>query len=228
MRKGIALLVAAGLSAGLLAGTANAGAPVTVWEDASDDVAVGGNPITGAGAAGIDLVKGEIARAGKDLEFKVTHASMPAPGSLPEAARFLWHFQVDGEEYRFTVKSVDIGKPDVIAGSGTDRVGKVDTAGHFRLEQCAQDTTLPVTLNNCNAVGYYTGAFDSASATFTLKIPMADLKAKNGSLITGGTGGASGSGCQICWVLHTAERSLTDTTVLDNAAHAVTYKVPKK
>jgi hypothetical protein len=227
MRKGIALLVAAGLSLGLV-GTAAAGPPVAVWEDAEDDVAVVGNPVAGAGAAGIDLLTGEIARVGKDIEFKVTHASMPAPGSLPEAARFMWHFSVDGEQYRFTVKSVDIGKPDVIAQSGTERLGRVDTAGHFRLEQCVTDATLPVNLNNCKAVAYYTGAFDVAAGLFAFKVPMADLKAKNGSLIAGGTSGASGSGCQICWALHTAERSLTDTTVLDSASQAVTYKVPKK
>ncbi len=228
MRKGIALLVAAGLSLGLV-GSATAGAPVSVWEDDAGDVAVGGNPVAPAAEAGIDLVKGEIARVGKDIEFKVTHASMPAPGSLPEAARFMWHFQVDGEEYRWTVKSVDIGKPDAIAQSGTERLGKVDAAGHFRLEQCAQDATIPVlTLNNCTAVAYYTGTVDAAAAAFSWKIPMADLEAKTGSLISGGTGGASSSGCQICWALHKAERSLTDTTVLDSAAQAVTYKVPKK
>jgi hypothetical protein len=227
MRKGIALLVAAGLSLGVV-GSASAGAPVTVWEDAADDVAVGGNPVAGAGASGVDLLKGEIARVGKNIEFKVTHASMPAPGSLPEAARFMWHFSVDGEQYRMTVKSVDIGKPDAIAQNGTERLGKVDAAGHFRLEQCVSDATLPVTLNNCTALAYYTGTLDTAGAAFTLPIPMADLKAKPGSLISGGTSGASGSGCQICWALHKAERSLTDTTVLDNTAQATTYKVPKK
>ena len=227
MRKGIALLVGAGISLALV-GSASAGKPVAVWEDAADDVSVNGNVAPGAGASGVDLVKGEIARSGKDIEFKVTQASMPAPGALPEAARFLWHFQVDGEEYRFTIKSADIGKPDAIAGSGTERVGKVDAAGHFRLEQCVSDTTLPVTLSNCNPVGYYTGAFDAASASFSWKVPMADLKAKNGSLIGGGTGGASATGCQICWVLHYAERSLTPVTVLDSAMQATTYKVPKK
>lgn len=227
MRKIVTLLVGAGLTLAL-AGSAAAGKPVSVWEDAADDVAAGGNPVAGAGAAGIDLLKGEIARTGTDIEFKVTHASMPAPGSLPEAARFMWHFSVDGEQYRFTVKSVDIGKPDAIAGSGTDRIGKVDTAGHFRLEQCTTDTTIPVNLNNCNPLGYFPGAFDVASGVFSFTVPMADLKAKPGSLIAGGTSGASGSGCQICWALHTAERSLTDTTVLDAASQAVTYKVPKK
>lgn len=227
MRKAIGVLTAAALSLGFV-GAANAGAPVAVWEDAADDVSVNGNPVAGAGAAGVDLLKGEIARSGKDIEFKVTHASMPAPGTLPEAARFLWHFQVDGEEYRFTVKAVDIGKPDAIAQSGTERVGKVDAAGHFRLEQCVTDATLPLTLSNCNPVAYYTGAFDAAAGTFSLKVPMADLKAKNGSLISGGTGGATGTGCQICWVLHYAERSLTPVTVLDAAAQATSYKVPKK
>lgn len=227
MRKTIGLLVAAGLTLGVV-GSASAGAPAAVWQDDADDVAVGGNPVAGAGVTGVDLLKGEIARVGKDIEFKVTHASMPAPGSLPEAARFMWHFSVDGEQYRVTVKSVDIGKPDAIAQSGTERLGRVDAAGHFRLEQCVTDTTIPVNLNNCNALGYYTGAFDATAAAFAFTIPMTDLKAKSGSLIAGGTSGAAGSGCQICWALHKAERSLTDTTVLDSAAQSATYKVPKK
>lgn len=227
MRKGIALLVGAGLSLALV-GSAYAGKPITVMEDAADDVAASGNVVPGAGATGVDLIKGEIARTGADLEFKVTHASMPAPGSLPEAARFMWHFSVDGEQYRWTIKSADVGKPDAIAGSGTERVGKVETAGHFRLEQCSEDATLPVTLINCNPVAYYAGAFDAASATFSVKVPMADVKAKTGSLLSGGTSGATPSGCQICWALHTAERSLTAPMILDAAGQTGTYKVPKK
>lgn len=227
MRKGIALLVGAGLSLALV-GSASAGKPVAVWEDAADDVAANGNVVAGAGVTGVDLVKGEIARTGADIEFKVTHASMPAPGSLPEAARFMWHFTVDGEEYRWTIKSVDIGKPDAIAGSGVERIGKVDAAGHFRLEQCSEDATLPVTLINCNPVAYYPGAFDAAAGTFAVKVPMADLKAKTGSLISGGTNGATPSGCQICWALQTAERSLTAPMILDAAMQTGTFKVTKK
>nr|MDQ3958396.1 hypothetical protein [Actinomycetota bacterium] len=215
MRKGIALLVAAGITASLAA-SAHAGAPKIVFEDAAGDVNLNNTVLPAGGSeAGFDILSGEIARIGTDLEFKVTHAAMPPNGTLPEGFRFLWHFQVDGEEYRVTVKSVDVGKPDVIAQSGTERVGKVDAAGHFRLEQCFIEATPAVNLSQCNPVGYYPGAFDPAAATFAFTIPMADLKAKPGSSITGGSGGASGTGCQICWVPQIAERSLTPHTILD-------------
>ena len=50
---------------------------------------------------------------------------MPPSNQPGEAFRFLWHFDIGDKQYRFTVKSYDVGKPDVIAQSGTERVGQV-------------------------------------------------------------------------------------------------------
>jgi len=227
MKKLFALVLTGSLAFGI-AGQALAGKPVQVFEDPAGDA---GNDATGAIPGfeqfGFDLTKGEITKVGKNLEFTVTMAAMPQTGSLPEGARFIWHFNSGGEEYRFTIKSQDIGKPDVIAQQGAERIGRVDTAGHFRLEQCSTDTTLPVTLSQCAAVAYLDGKFDPASKSFTAIVPMTDIKAKTGTLISAGTGAASAS-CPICWVAHYAERSLTPTTVFDATNQAVVYKVPKK
>ena len=176
---------------------------------------------------GIDLAGGSIALNGKNLDFTVTHHDMPPVGSMPEGARFIWTFNVDGTDYRLIVKRLDVGKPDAVNGDGTERVGKVDPNGHYRVEgDCIQDQSLPVGLVKCKTLGYITGAFDPATMSFTANVPLALVKAKAGSVITGGAGAAAGI-CAICWIPHHAERSL-NLTALDSAAQAVSYKVPKK
>ena len=225
MRK-IIHLVLAGAMLWTVAGAAYAGAPTKVWEDATGDAdnAQGlGTSIPG----GFDLTEGSITKNKNNLEFTVTHADMPPTGTVPEGVRFLWAFSVDGKNYRLTVKSVDIGKPDVPAGQTTDRLGNVDTAGHFRLEdECTRDSTLPVGFINCPPLEYLEGSWDAAAKAFTVIVPMKSIGAKTGSLIAGGSGETS-SICQVCWVSHYAERSL-NTSVIDSAAMAAGYKVPKK
>jgi hypothetical protein len=207
--------------------------PVVVFEDPAGDSGVTNNnlAVPGTDQAGLDLTGGTIQAKGKDVVFTVTHSAMPDPGSGPESFRLLWHINVDGTEFRFTVKSVDVGKPDPVAQTGTDRVGQVDTDGHFRLEQCAEEALPAVlTLVNCNPVeeGYLEGAFDPASATVTWNVPLSLLGAKKGSVIAGGVTGAASTNCQICWVPHYAERSLTPSTIVDSATQTVAYTIPKK
>lgn len=228
MRKLGTTLIAGAMLFGLI-GTAFAGKPVTVFEDPANDA---GNTEQGlalppATAAGLDLVSGTIAKSGADLEFVVTTAGMPPTGSAGEAFRLLWHVNIGGEEYRFTVKSLDVGKPDVIAQEGTERVGQV-YQGVARLEQCAEEATPAITLVNCGAIEYYEAAFDAGAGTITWKVPLASIKAKTGTVIGGGTSGAANTACQICFVPHYLERSLTPSTVIDNAVMATSYKVPKK
>jgi hypothetical protein len=229
MRKLTTALATGALLFGLVTG-AHAGAAVTVFEDPADDAGVTdqGVAVPVATAAGFDLTGGSIAKAGKDLEFTVAHAAMPEGGSVGEAFRLLWHVNSGGNEYRFTVKSVDVGKPDVLAGDGQDRLGQV-YQGMARLEECV-DEALPavLTLVNCRVIEFYAATFDAGAGTVTWKVPLASLKAKTGTLIGGGTTGAANTNCQICWVPHYAERSLTPRTVIDAAVQTVTYKVPKK
>lgn len=231
MRKVLSVLLAGALVLSLPA-IAQAGkkkkkpaGPIQMWEDAAGDADVGGG--TGQSPPfGVDLAGATMEKKGDNLEFVVTHHDMPPVGSLPEAARFLWAFSVDGNPFRFTVKSVDVGKPDVAAGQTTERVGRVDAAGHFRLEgECMRDATLPVGMVNCPPVEYLEGSFDPATKSFTIIVPLASIKAKPGSVIEPG-GGDQASICQICWISQVAERSL-NTTVIDMAGMVQSYKVPK-
>lgn len=222
---------------GLLAGmvlvaalAGNAGAkPVNVFEDAAGDAGLAsqGQPIPGADQGGFDLVAGSIDRVKKDLKFTVEHAAMPESGSLPEGFRLMWHFSVNGKEYRFTIKSADIGKPDPLSGpNGTERLGTVDLDGVFRLETWGNEMTVgTLTMPVYQVEAMLDGAFDPAAKTISVTVPMKLIKAKKGSKIAGGTGAAAATQCVICWVPQYAERSLTPHTVIDDATQTVIYKV---
>jgi hypothetical protein len=225
MRKTTALLLAGGLMAGLM-GQATA-APKPLWTDVSGDADNGqglGTSIPG----GFDLVSGTIAKNGSNLDFTVTHADMPPAGSLPEGFRFMWSFAVKGVSYRVTAKSVEIGKPNPVDQSGVDQIGKVYPAGFFRLEgNCGSIPVGSVSAVTCPTIAYLEGTFDAAAKSFTFSVPMKDIKAKPGSVLTTGAGDAA-TLCKAtaCWTSHTAERSL-DATVIDSASWTTSYKIPK-
>jgi hypothetical protein len=226
MRKVLGLLLAGGMLVGAVA-AAHAATPVKVFTDAAGDAGNQDSGVPGFDQVGFDLVGGSIVKNGANLDFTVTEAAMPPNGALPEGFRFLWDFGVNGTEYRVTVKSADIGKPNPVNQEDTDRVGKVDPTGFYRLEgKCSSDATLPVTMINCHTLGYLTGKFDAASKSFTFSVPMAAVGAKTGSLITAGAGDGAQI-CSICWVTHAGERSL-NTSIIDSAAQSVSYKVPRK
>jgi hypothetical protein len=228
MRKLSALALVSGLLLAY-AGAADAAAPKTLWTDPSGDAGLQNGTVDqglpGADQAGLDLVSGNIAASKGNLTFTVTEAGMPQTGGFPEFARLIWGFTVDGKDYRWTVKAVDVGFPDVVGGgTGTERVGQVYANGEFRLEQCTDDPTLPVTLVQCKALSYAKGKFDPASKTITFSIPEKTVGAHAGSVIGPGTTGFAATSCVICWVAHYAERSLSPTTIIDWAAWATTYK----
>ncbi|MDQ4125447.1 MAG: hypothetical protein M3134_07600 [Actinomycetota bacterium] len=225
----VALLVGAmALPAG-----AKAAKATVAFEDAAGDA---GNTNTGpvpvANAAGFDLIKGEISqdKKGGDVKFVVSHASMPPTSQPAEAFRFIWGFAVDGTQYEFTVKSIDVGEPDVVTTAltqtphGEERVGKV-YQGVARLETCGSVAAPSLTLATCDAQEYFTATFDPASGTVTWSVPVASLGAKKGSVIAGGGGTRAATGCQICWVPHYLERSLTPHTIVDAATQLNSYKV---
>ena len=231
MRKALASTLSVGLLFGVIASPgAAAPKPVAVWEDPAGDADASqglGQSIPG----GFDLVSGTIQKEGKEqLKFVVTHADMFPTGTPGEAFRLIWGLTVGTTQYEMTIKSLDVGKPDVIAtamgGSpnGAERVGKV-YQGVARVEECGT-ISAGINWSQCTALGYYTATFDPAAKTVTWVIDMATIKAKKGTVIAGGAGGRATTGCQICWVPQYAERSLTPTTIIDAAAQTGTYKIP--
>ncbi len=230
MRKTMTFLTAVALIAGLTGGASAAKVKETaVFEDAAGDAGAAeqGRAIPGAEHTGVDLVGGKIATVGKNLRFTVETSSTTPDGKFfPEGVRLMWHFGVGTEQWRFTVKSFDIGKPDVIAGGvGQERIGQVYANGVVRLEQCSEEATPAITLVQCVTSVYTEPTFDADAHTISWEIPLADIKAKKGTQILGGTGGAADTMCQVCFVPHIAERSLTPRTVIDNAIVTGTHKV---
>ena len=95
---------------------------------------------------GFDLTGGTIENVGKDIVFTVKHASMPGSNQPGEAFRFLWHFDVAGKQYRFTVKTWTSVSPTA-AQTGNEGIGQVYANGVARLEEGYVDATLPLTLS---------------------------------------------------------------------------------
>ncbi|HVM34266.1 MAG TPA: hypothetical protein VM784_02875 [Actinomycetota bacterium] len=226
MKRTIAAIAAVGLLVGLA--PAASAKPMTVWEDDAGDAFLGDTNLAPVfGGAGFDITSGSL-EATKEgmLVFTVNHASMPSFGNIPEGARFLWAFDVDGTSYRISVKRADIGKPDVAQGQTTERVGRVDVNGHFRLEgDCATEAApAVVSFINCKPLGYFEGTYAPGEGTFTFPVPLDAIGAKPGSIITAGGGEAIGI-CSVCWVSHAAERSFA-TTIIDSDSQEKTYKIP--
>lgn len=206
----------------------------TVFTDPANDSGLNPNstptaiPLMTAG--GLDLVKGTITRKGNDLVYTVTlSTAMSNFGAFPEAARLVWQQTVDkGAEYRITVKSFDIGKPDPVQRDGTDRIGKVYDKGLFRLERCGDpDTTLPVSFSQCTTIAYLKGSVDVAKKTLTWNVPLSAIKVKTGTKMMIGAGTLNSTGCDVCFIAHYGERSLSPHTIIDNAATAFKYIIPK-
>lgn len=231
MKKLLSLALVSAVMIGAAGLAQAAPKPVTVFEDPSGDADL--RHVGQSIPAGFDLVSGSIAQDGKELEFVVTHADMPPTGSAGEGFRLVWGLTVGTTQYEMTVKSFDVGKPDVIASAmgqdpnGEERVGQV-YQGVARFEECGT-INLGINWSQCTALGYYEATFDPATKTATWRIPLSVMKAKKGTTIAGGAGGRATTGCQICWVAHYAERSLTSTgdphTIVDSATQTVTFKV---
>ena len=192
-------------------------APKKVWTDPSGDAHNNDVPVPG----GFDLVGGSINRDANALTFAAEHADMPATGTLPEGFRFIWHFNVDNVLFRLTIKSADVGKPDVIGGQTTERAGRVDLQGHFRLEGRCTTVNMGTNVHNCVPLAYVEGTINPGAGTIEATVPMKLVGARPGSVIQQGILGI----CPICWAMHTAERTVS-TTVIDSASQTKTYRVP--
>ena len=222
MRRLIALVLAGGL---LIAAMGPVQAkPTQVWEDAAGDAGNQDSGVPGVDQLGYDLVGGAIEKKGKNLNFVVTHAAQLPIGTGHEATRFMWAFNVGKGSFRITAKMVDIGKPNPMTQDGADRIGKANAQGFAKLEgDCATTATPAANAINCATLAEIPVTFDAAAKTITVEVPMKLVKAKKGSVITGG-GGDAASICMICWVTHAFERSL-NYTIIDSAAQSGTYKV---
>jgi hypothetical protein len=221
MRRIVATLLALGLVAALAPSAAGEPRFRTVWKDDAGDADMGTGESWGT-PFGLDLVEGAIARQGRNLIFKVTMAEMPAFGSFPEFFRLLWTFRVNNREsFRLTIKRADVGKPYAGQVQTTERLGRADVDGHFRLEgDCYQEGNLV----NCKPLAYLEGEWNPAEASVTMVVPMRAIGARPRSILSAADEGI----CGICWVGHFGERSPSPATVVDSAVWPRRYRVPRR
>jgi hypothetical protein len=206
----------------------------TVFTDPEGDARVRGHEPPDK--FGLDLVQGRIKWASSAPElitFEATMTSMweengtPLFGSQGEWARLVWHFAVGKHQYRLTMKTRDLGKPDAFSGSGLDRVGQLDAYGHYRLEECTTGTS-PIGTDAvfCETIEYLDGFIEVLPATIRTYVPASSIGVRSGSVIKVGTGGLADVGCEVCWVVDVAERADDPEMIVDAADVTRIFRMP--
>ncbi len=179
-----ALLVVAGLV--MPASTAGAKAapkPFVVGTDPADDWGTNadGTLTPLGGPLGQELLEASITKAdAKTLNFVITVAMLPPQGGWPEVSRYNWDFTVNGTAYQLTGGFTEFAR-GICNPLHTNSCPPPQNPGMqpFFLRQ--GPCTVP---NECNVLGIVHATFDTASATITIPVPLALIKAKAGSKIT--------------------------------------------
>ena len=195
-RKSIAALVLSGLLAGcLMAAPASAGkgkkasGPQVVGEDAAGDW--GSNSAAGADAApigdalGQDLVGASIAMNGTDkVDFIIKLNSLPPTGGAPEISRYTWDFNVDGEFRELDGKFTNYSRGTCDPTAGTCPPPRDPGLYPFSVRgNCGVTPVGTVELTTCEELAIAPGAFDAATGTITVTVPLEAIGAKPGSKI---------------------------------------------
>ena len=146
--------------------------PVTVAEDVAGDGPV--NPER-SGQLGVDLIGASISQPSPDdptlvFEWKVTN--LPSSGTLPEAIRYFWPFQVNTaagpKQYMLQAKLSNLAS----STTPDDPAGHVTHAGaSFQLRgNCG----VLVAINNCGHIAWLDGTFDVARDTVRMELPIGE------------------------------------------------------
>lgn len=201
MKKTITVLLALGLTAGSLIGpVGTAGAakkkksgPVVVGKDDAGDWGAAVDPTIGpAGdALGQDLVGAAIAMGedGKTINFIIQLNSLPPSGGTPELSRYTWDFVVDGgDQLEIDGKFTNYTRGACDPTSGQCPPPRDPGMQPFLVRgKCGPHPVVP-NFTACEELALVKAVFDAAEATITVAVPMAAIKARPGSKITGGVG----------------------------------------
>ncbi|MDQ3992412.1 MAG: hypothetical protein M3229_02005 [Actinomycetota bacterium] len=222
---GAALLVGA-----MIGGSAQAAkpkGPVVVGTDAADDwgsnfpvqeVAPLGN------ALGQELVEAAIEKKdAKTLNFIIKVAGLPPTGGVPELTRYVWTMTVDGTLLQLDGKFTNYSRGACDPTAGTCPPPRDPGSAPFMVRgNCTDNGGAAVT---CEEIGLVNGAFDAATGTITVPVPLELLGAKAGSKIAHGFQG--GSNFQGVWAIPSAIFSQGDMP-LDELIITKVYTVPRK
>ena len=200
----VALALAAALAAAIAlpAGSASAAkksGPVVVGKDDAGDWGATVDPNIGpiGDVLGQDLTSASIAPAGdgKTLNFIIGVNSLPPAGGMPEITRYTWDFSVDGSE----AMEID-GKFTNYSRGACDPTSKQCPPPRdpglqpFLIRgACYVEPLVATNFTICEELARVQGVFDASAGTITVPVPMAAIKAKPGSKITGMAGTFGGT-----------------------------------
>jgi hypothetical protein len=173
-------------------------------------------------ALGQDLVEASIGMADKTtVNFVIKLNSLPPSGGVPEVSRYTWDFSVDGEFTELDGKFTNYtrGACDPTAGSCPPPRDPGLQPFMLRGNCAANEANVTV----CEEIGIVAAAFDAATSTITIPVPLELMNAKLGSKIGPATNifGGSVSASPAAFVSSSA-------APLDTLTVLKTFTVPKK
>jgi hypothetical protein len=238
MRKPtFAALLSLALVAGLLlAPLESAGAakkkkkagPVVVGEDPAGDWGANVDPTIAPAAdvLGQDLVSASIGlnKADKTIDFIIQVNALPPSGGMPEFTRYTWDFTVDASD----TLEIDGKFTNYTRGACDPTSGQCPPPRDPGMQpflvrgNCHVEALVATNLTVCEELANVQAVFDAAAGTITVPVPMAAIKAKPGSKITGvpGTFGSTISAGPSAFLTSSA-------MPLDGLMTTKTFVVPK-
>lgn len=190
--------LAATLSMPAPVGAKGKGGPKVVGTDPADDWGANADsalqPI--GDALGMEMVEASIGMAdNKTVNFIIKLNSLPPSGGTPEIARYTWDFAVDGgDTLEIDGKFTNYSRGTCDPTSGQCPPPRDPGMQPFLLRgNCHVEDLVATSFTICEELAVIQATFDSAAGTITIPVPLAAMKAKPGSKITGMTGTFGGT-----------------------------------
>lgn len=222
---GVGLLAGAAISGPAQAAKTKKG-PVVVGTDAADDWGsnVDGQLAPVGNQLGQELVEASIEKAdATTINFVIKVAGLPSGGGIPELSRYVWTMTVDGTLLQVDGKFTNYSRGACDPTAGTCPPPRDPGMAPFMVRgNCTDNGGAAIT---CEEIGLVKGAFDVATGTITIPVPMELLGAKPGSVIAHGV--QTGSNFAGVWAIPSAWASQADMPK-DEMIITKAYVVPKK
>lgn len=190
----IALLTGAALLVAPLApASGGPGAPKVVGTDDEGDwgnnTALADTPAQAAGGpTGQDLIEAQIGMADDDIiNFIIKVAALPPTGGVPEAVRYVWSVDVDGEYVELDGKFTNYSRGACDPTSGQCPPPRDPGTQPFLVRGNCRPDPNASNVTVCDELGIVKAEFSAADGTITVPVPLELIKAKAGSRIGAGS-----------------------------------------
>ena len=195
-----------------------------VAKDDAGDWGDGQIPPEIGAALGQDLVGAEISGDSKTVNFVIKVASLPPTGGVPEATRYVWSLNVDGEYVELDGKWSNYSRGACDPSSGQCPPPRNPGMQPFLVRG---NCTAVENVTTCEEVGIVQAAFDAAAGTITVPVPGEMINVKKGSKITAGSSGFSSDAGGTIIAVPSAFLSSANPSQLDAMLVTGTFVVKK-